>query len=468
MILESYGDKMGEELKQFYENFNNMHICIENELKQNGQLPIDVLLLNMNPSDVLNIICNYAPLSFDLLNKNEKIKNYFISYLYKKKEYFDNLSIPNEKLGMLLSKDGAGETQHLKTESFYYNEDDQEKYLNDILNRLIDCVNLYYSLYHNKDINILLGDGTKLSLQFLESNLLHILGINNKQVNNNQELRKALNVPDGKDMGSIEILERIIKDIQTNKNILCLQMKKNLKRIEKYGTSGKIVSTQLDPETETEMLPYDKINLKTRAFINSGPYKDVSVISGLSSGSYFIRDDRGKSDDERDIQQVRISKTDFDTLEKEKVTIEYGEGKKIDISRGDYIFNGYTIRPKNIRVIRSAQVGTSKRIIPSSDGTMKNNIGKFKRLFNGQSPIPVIGVENPSGAGTTLIFTPEQQQEMFLSLYYDFGGKDGMNFESYIDILKEFSETFRNELEQQALAKTDSGVIIPTNSGLKK
>ena len=57
---------------------------------------------------------------------------------------------------------------------------------------------------------------------------------------------------------------------------------------------------------------------------------------------------------------------------------------------------------------------------------------------------------------------------MFLSLYYDFSGKDGMNFESYIEILKEFTETFRNELEQQALAKTDSGVIIPTNGGLKK
>lgn len=465
---------MNDEIKKLYEKFQNIYVYIENELKENNQLPIDVMLLNMNPSDVLNIMSSYAPISFGILKQNEEMQKYFISYLYRKKEYFDNLSIPNEKLGLLLSKDGAGQTQHHKSESFYYNEANQEKYLNDILNRLIDCANLYYSLYHNNDINVQLGDGTKLSLQFLESNLLHVLGITQFQVNNNPELRKALNVPEWKNMGSMEILEKIIKDIQTNKDILCLQMKNNIKRIEKYGTSGEIVSTQLDPNTSSELLPYDKIDLKTRAFINSGPYNGVSVISGISDDQGFISSDRvdtsnpkrPQKPEDREIQQVRISKTDFDTLEKEKVTIETDDGQQINISRGDYIFNGYTKRPEDIRTLRSSQVGTSKRIIPNPDGSKRNNIGKFKAMFNGQTPIPVVGVENPDG--TTLVFTPEQQQEMFMSLYFDFGGKGGMNFSSYLDILNEFAINFRNELEEQALIKTDSGIIIPTNNSMKK
>lgn len=461
-------ENMDEPLK-LYEQFNNVYNLIDNELQKNGQLTIDVILLDNNPSDVLNIISNYAPTSFEFLKNNNEIKNYFVAYLFKKKEYFENLSISNDKLGKLLSKDGAGQVQHPKSDSFYYSESDQEKYLDDILKRLIDCTNLYFNLYHNKNIPILLGDGTRLELQFLYENLLHILGITKSQVVNNTELMRALNIESDKiqRLSSIEILERIIKDIETNKDILCLQMKQRLSRYNEDSTNGKIVSTQIDDSTTSEMLPYDKIDLKTRAFMNSGPYGDVSVISGIADDKYFIRDDKDKPNDKRDIQQVRISKTNFDTLKKEKVTIDNGTGDEIQISRGDYVFNGYTKRHGDVRTLRSTQIGTSKRIIDAPDGTKRNNIGKFKAMFNGQSPIPVIGVENPDG-GTVKIFTPEQQQEMFLSLYYDFSGKNGMNFESYIEILKEFTEIFRNELEQQALAKTDSGIIIPTNGGLKK
>ena len=143
-----------EESLKLYEQFNKVYNLIDDELQKNGQLTIDVILLDNNPSDVLNIISNYAPVSFELLKNNNKIKDYFIAYLFKKKEYFDNLSIPNDKLGKLLSKDGAGQVQHSKTESFYYSEDNQEKYLDDILKRLIDCTNLYFNLYHNKNIPI--------------------------------------------------------------------------------------------------------------------------------------------------------------------------------------------------------------------------------------------------------------------------------------------------------------------------
>ena len=118
---------MNEETKKFYDKFQNIISNIENELKENNQLPIDVMLLNMNPSDVLNVMSNYAPISFEILKQNNDIQNYFVSYLYKKKEYFNNLSISNEKLGILLSKDGAGQVQHDKSESFYYNESELDK-----------------------------------------------------------------------------------------------------------------------------------------------------------------------------------------------------------------------------------------------------------------------------------------------------------------------------------------------------
>ena len=454
---------MDDDIKEFYKYFNNIYNYVDNELQQNGQFTIDVLLLDKNPSDVLDIISNYAPVSFSYLMEKEKIKNFFIGYLFKKKKYYENLSISADKLEKLMDKSGPGQVQHRKEESLYYQEDNQEEYLNDILNRLIDCVNMYYNLYHNKDIKLLLGDGTNLYLQFLEENLLHVLGITNMQVNNNQELRKALNVPDWKTMNSMEILERIIKDIQTNKDIICLQMQNNMRRIERFGTSGQIVETQLDPSTRSELLPFDKIDLKTRAFLNSGPYNGASVVSGLASGTFFIAADRGKLDDDRDIQQVRISKTDFDTLKKHPVSFKTSTGEQIKITTGDYIFNGYTYRMGDVRTLRSLQVGSSKIRRQNSSGYIIDGLSKFRRMFQNQSPIPVIGVENPDG-GTTKIFTPEEQQKLFLSLYYDFGGVGGMNFELYFEMLKDFAEKFKNELESKAISKDDTSIEISNSN----
>jgi hypothetical protein len=456
---------MEEKLKDFYNKFNNLFNYIDNELKTNNQFQIDALLINHNPSDVITIISNYAPSGYEYLKNDRNFQDYFIAYLYKKKDKLNNLSMSNSKFGNLLSKDSAGQVQHTKEESYYYYSADPEKYLEEILGRLIDCVNLYYSLYHNKDINVKLGDGTKLTLQFLEENLLHILGITNKQVNENLELRKALNIPDWKRLNSIEILERIIKDIQTNNDIICLQMKKNIQKIARFGTSGEIIKTQIDQNTTSELLPYDKIDLKTRAFMNSGPYNGVSVVSGVADNTYFIRDDKTKNNLERDIQQVRISKTDFDTLEKDNVIIDTVDGQKISISRGDYVFNGYTKRDEDIRTLRSSQIGTTKRVIPNEDGKTRNNIGKFKRMFDGQTPLPIVEVENPDGS--SLVFSPEEQQQMFWSLYFDFSGEHGMNFETYFDILQQFTEDFKKELESQALVKTENGIIIPTQGGRK-
>ncbi len=457
---------MDDDLKEFYEYFNNIYNYIDNELQQNGQLTIDVLLLDKNPSDVLDIISNYAPNSFSYLMEKEDLKNFFIGYLFKKKKYYENLSISADKLEKLIDKSGPGEEQHRKEDSLYYHERNQEEYLNNILNRLIDCVNMYYNLYYNKDIKLLLGDGTNLYLQFLEENLLHVLGITNRQVNNNQELRRALNVPEWRTMNSMEILERIIKDIQTNKDIICLQMQKNIEKIKRFGTSGQIIKTQLDSSTENELLPYDKIDLKTRAFLNSGPYNGASVVSGLAPGTYFIGGDKGKLDNDREIQQVRISKTDFETLKKQPLTITTASGEQIRITTGDYIFSGYTLKPEDKRSIKSVKIGSSKVSGLDSKNPRADGLAKFREMFNYQSPIPVIGVESPDG-GTTKIFTPEEQQKLFLSLYYDFGGVGGMNFELYFEMLKDFAEKFKNELESKAIKRDELSIEI-SNSNEKK
>ena len=458
---------MDDDMKSFYEQFNNLYNYIDAELKGNGQFTIDVLLIDNNPSDVLNIIANYAPGSFSYLKDNDEIKDFFIQYLFKKKKYYENLSISNDKLEKLIDKSGLGQVQHNKEDSLFYSETNQEDYLNDILKRLIDCVNMYYNLYYNNDIKIMLGDGTNLYLQFLEENLLHVLGITQSQVNSNQELRNALNIPSWKNMGSMEILERIIKDIQTNKDIICAQMQNNIRNIERFGTSGKIVETQLNPNTQSELLPFDKIDLKTRAFLNSGPYNGVSVVSGLAPGTFFLAGDRGKIDSDREIQQVRISKTDFDTLKKQPVTFKTVGGETIRITTGDYIFNGYTYRDNDIRTLRSSQVGSSKVTHQNSSGYTTDGLTKFRRMFQNQSPIPVIGVENPDGE-TSTVFTPEAQQELFLSLYHDFGGEGGMDFNLYFEMLQDFVEKFQKELQSQTITKTNSGIVVPNQNGLNR
>ena len=56
-----------EESLKLYEQFNKVYNLIDDELQKNGQLTIDVILLDNNPSDVLNIISNYSLISLVLI-----------------------------------------------------------------------------------------------------------------------------------------------------------------------------------------------------------------------------------------------------------------------------------------------------------------------------------------------------------------------------------------------------------------
>lgn len=455
-----------EEFEKFSSELKEIYNYVDNELSSNEQLKIDRLLLDYNVGEVLDIISEYAPTSMELLSINQNVCNRFISLLYKKREYIESLCLSDEKFGKLLTKatnDGAGQKQHLKSESFYYNEEDPEKYLDDILKRLIECVNLYYNKYHNKSIHILLGDGTKLELQFLYKNLLHILGITKQQVIGNSELKKALNIKDEEieKLTSIEILERIIKDIETNKDILCFEMKKRILQRDAL-TSGKIIETQLSPDTKTELLPFDKIDLKTRAFITSGPFSDVSVITGVADNAYFYGGDARKLPKDREIQQVRISKVDFSKFKREKIVLD--KDGKITMKPGDYVFSGYTKNPGYKRTIRSTQIGTTKPVIEQSNGTKRDNIGIYKKMFQGQTPIPVVSVEDPNG-GTDKIFSSEQQIAMYLSLYEDFSGEGGMDFSLYKKILITFIKDFESKLEKKAANNRNSEDVGSNSKG---
>lgn len=90
-------------------------------------------MINHNPSDVITIISNYAPNGNEYLKNNKDFKDYFIAYLYKKKDKINSLSISNSKLGDLISKSGPGRVQHTKEESNYYFSTDPEKYLEEMI-----------------------------------------------------------------------------------------------------------------------------------------------------------------------------------------------------------------------------------------------------------------------------------------------------------------------------------------------
>lgn len=224
---------------------------------------------------------------------------------------------------------------------------------------------------------------------------------------------------------SIAILEKIIADLETNQDIVNAYFDAIVKQESKE--KGMLSKEQFAKKTSTQLLPFDKIDLKTRAFMSDTPYTKVSTIVPLAPGEKLTtKNDRAS--------QVKISKSSLTSIDNSKTVLL--ENGKIKLERGsDYVFTGY--------VPHNGQEGN----VPVSLIVAENeSIGMYAKKFIGQKPHNIVSINNPKN-GSNTIFSPQEQFEMYLSLLTDFNG--GMDLNDLYQELIQFANSYEARVAEQ-------------------
>ena len=244
-------------------------------------------------------------------------------------------------------------------------------------------------------------------------------------------MKKILNIPDsGIETSSIKILERIIADLEHDQYIISEQFKKDVDNYQRNNLTNKLSSKQFDDNTIKELLPFDKIDLKTRAFLNDTPYETVSTFVPLAPGQRLTQ---------KNSDTVKISKSSLTEEVNNKDSII--DNTEIKLKKGnDYILNEYVKRDEEQRLPISQLVVASE------------NLDEYKRKFAGQKPHNIVSIKSPINGNST-IFSPQEQRDMYLSLLEDFGGEGGMDLNQLLEELYTFTcsykERIMNELEKR-------------------
>ena len=380
---------------------------IDNELMQNGQYSIDILLLYYKMNDVLNLLETYSRTYYEIVRRDPCQKKSLLLYMQEIATFYNKalLLVDRQMLHMLIQKAKLPSNRLYQKDaiSFINNQSRGERLL-EILDRLKRCVLLYYNVYYQKEIELELSDKKKIKVDFFEHNLPHILGITKQQILSNPETIAILHLKHTD--RAIDILYKIINDLDHSKHIIEEQAKKH------------IVDQQFLDSTRYELLPFDKIDLKTRAFMKNSPYTKVTTFVSLAQGERLTN--------QKDCaDQVQIA---------HRPLVEYDDGYP---AIEDYILTGY---------------GENKRLfshVPiSSIVVAQENIRRYRTKFKNQKPHTVLSVKCPV-SNYVNIFSPKEQIQVFYELLEDFGGNDGMNLSELGREILEFIHSYENRVEKE-------------------
>lgn len=432
-----------------YKEFLGYKSKIDYELKEKGLYGIDILLMSYSVHDTIDFLQeNSETFRILTITDNSKIDEFYKYFISLKNRYQQEINLPDRQSLLLLISKSKQNSKIVfpKRNISFVNTENREEYINRIIRRLKDCVNLYYSAYYNQEICAELSNGEYTYLKFLEENLPHILGINKNQILMNSEAKRVLNIPQTEmpdiivskngfyhhkekrnTTSSIAILEKIIADLETNQDIVNASFDSIVKQESKE--KGMLSKEQFAKKTSTQLLPFDKIDLKTRAFMSDTPYIKVSTIVPLAPGEKLTtQNDRAS--------QVKISKSSLTSIDDSKMVLL--ENGKIKLERGsDYIFTGYVPYSKE----ENGNVPVSLIVAENE------SIGMYAKKFKGQKPHNIVSINNPKN-GSNTIFSPQEQFEVYLDLLTDFSS-GGMDLNDLYQELIQFANSYEARVAEQ-------------------
>lgn len=376
---------------------------INNELEANNLYSIDVLLNSLDINDLIKFLSTYSKI-YQMVEGNDKVKlDYYLSYL--KNMIISQSLISSNKFNSLikLSKNTSISVRPITAISFI-NRVNVIDIAASIIEQFKNSYNLYYKTYYKRQIFLNFVDGDVFPVSINEDNLLHLLGISTKTVRLNNETKRLV-MKYQKDLKSVSILNSLYDaSVYDDTGADCTN---NPRRSD-------IITTQFGGKSKTELIPFDKMDCKTRLFIAKEPYTKTSIFVTLPDGVYL-------SNNLKDVNLVEISKCNITNNSNEVLSDD-----KIYLDNGDYIFMGY---------VYYNGVYVPKSLIACT----KNNCSNYQSIFNGLKPNVVKSVEfvDDSDGGTNMCLFDTKEVLTFL--------RDVINDFPFFDFSELFAIIFPDE-----------------------
>ena len=278
-----------------------------------------------------------------------------------------------------------------------------------VLSNLKLCYEMFQSYYLNEkmEIPVLLNltNGKTIPYKFDEKNLPHILGI--------PPTNKWVKIDDshGAYIGDFELPPATINFLGI-KNAGPFDVLKCI--LDKEEDIIKRCGLCYDSSTNTyyEMLPWEKIILKTNAFIRGDFFKSTSLISTVNPNSFLI-----SSKD--DIKRIAITPTKFSESAINQALlnpdISFEEAVKNSNSTSDFTFKGMIYdEKKGIWIPKTNASAIGERITPYNAKTLKT-LEKYRYLLS--------GITNPSEGG----FVASAESSKDSRLYHEYSVEEMWN-----------------------------------------
>ncbi len=233
-----------------------------------------------------------------------------------------------------------------------------------VISNLELCYKMYQSFYSNisKPAMVYLSNGEMMDYRFDPSNIPHILGIP-KAIDLPQRTLRTLSLRVNDN--ALTVLEKIIYD----------------KKMEIIENQGLVYDTATGKKYE--MLPWEKIILKTNAFIRGDFFHATSLIVSINPNSFLPGD----------VRRISITPTRFNTSAINQVmpNSNFSVDENLDALRktnqtSDFIFKGMTPNFTQESWIPKTNLSAiGERIMPKNARTLQT-LEKYRYLLSNVSP----------------------------------------------------------------------------------
>lgn len=321
--------------------------------------------------------------------------------------YYNNMMIKEQDKFDRYVEIAAGKMPSKKV----YEEEHLDMEIDNIENTLAllnEAVRLYLELYQKRTLYAEFSNEEVMSFKIKEAELAHILGVNIEKIIRNPKLVDLLHITsqeiddynNRRGDAAFNILNKVI-DIKDG-NLLEYE-KDRLKSL--FGKQYSLISNPYD-EKSKEVLPYTKINMRSKAFIGFKPLEELSLVLDFPFGYDFL----GIPLEKRKNQ------------EKKKYTLLISK-------------NNYSDKFKYASLL--SNLSDDRRYFESLRVSEPTEMDKFKN--DGKMAITTKVILNPdpgsSGSGFKRIFTEEEQKRFLMDVYEDFKHPDLENLIEYFNEL---------------------------------
>ena len=257
---------------------------------------IEQILIHDSPQELYNILKYCSPTYCAIYNDSKYdnilcLLDFYVNRIYR---YYDSMLFSEQKNFDKYVSFSKGDTPGERS----YRTEDLEMDLHNISNTiklLNEAINLWYDVYQNKKIVAEFSDGEIQEFRIKEGELAHLFGLIWSSLKNNEQLKKmGIVIPD-RELMPDEKYEILLKITELyDKGDMLQYEEERLKKLFNESYIYKVATIDQSfsfNRKDKALLPYPKINARTKAFIDYRPLDRLSLLLDFKQGVKIIKND---------------------------------------------------------------------------------------------------------------------------------------------------------------------------------